>query len=175
LQALQFLEGAVIVALAGIDGSLVADEFGGTGGEGFAGRDDAVGAPIGKDLVADSIPNFDFAAAQAAKAPFVVDEGVDKGVFGGIGREMVLVVLGSEQVEAFSGFVAYDLDFIRVTAGLEGRCIGAWAGGFFGIGAVGGVFDGCHKCSRLKSSRGGGRNMRDNLSKVFGMSWLTIF
>jgi len=103
---------AVIVALAGIDGSLVADELIGAGGKGFAGSDDAVRAPVGQDLIADLIPNFDLGASQAAEAPLVIDEGVDEGALGGIGRKILLVIFGAERGEAFSGLVAYDLSLV---------------------------------------------------------------
>jgi hypothetical protein len=174
--------GTVIVALAGIDDALEADELVGGGGKGFSGSDDAVRASIGKDFVAGLLPNFDFGATQAAEGPLALYEGLDEGVLGWIGREILLVVLGREQCEAFSGFFGYDLGFVvdAVLRGVEGGCGralgGAWDGSLLCLAALRReTFDGCHKSSCLKSSRGGGSELPDYFRKVFGMKQLTIF
>jgi len=152
LQALQLLEGAVIVALAGIDCPLVAHELAGSSGKGFAGCDNAAWALLFKELVADLFPNFGFGAAHAAEAPFVLNEGFDEGVFGGIGREVLLVVFGGEVGKAFGGFLERNQG-MGADAGLEGLGAGcrlalggAGAGGFWRLAAFGrGLFGDCHE------------------------------
>jgi hypothetical protein len=162
----------VIIALAGIDGSLVAEELVGGGGKSLAGGDNASWALLGKDLVADPIPDLNLGTAQAAEAPFIVDEGVDESALGGIGREMVLVILSGEQGEAFSGLVPYDQGLVALDAAFDGR----WAGAFWSVAAVGReLFDSCHKIPRLKVSSSGNTKLQDHFSKLFGMMQLTIF
>jgi hypothetical protein len=118
------------------------------------------------------IPNFDLGASQAAEAPLVIDEGVDEGALGGIGRKILLVIFGAERGEAFSGLVAYDLSLVGVDAGFDG----GRAGAFWRLAAIGReLFDSCHKIPCLKSSRSGGTKLRDYFYKFFGMRQLTIF
>ena len=77
-----------------------------------------------------------FGAAETAKHPFGMDEDVDEGAFDGAEGLVVGVVVGSEGVEIFAGFVADDFGF-AVYAGFAGVLTG---GEFAGLGTRAGRF-----------------------------------
>ena len=72
LEAVQFFEGAVIIALAGIDNALEALGGRGAGGEGVAGIADRLRV-FGEEDVARMVPESGFDDAHAAETPFVVN------------------------------------------------------------------------------------------------------
>ncbi len=139
---LQFFEGAVIGALAGVDDPLEADESFRAGGEGIAGRAGRDFDVFRQEGIAGVLPEFGFDAAYAAEAPFVCDERVDEEALLGVGGAVLLVVLGGELGEIAGGFVEHDLvngeDAVLrgVVAGC-GLALGGWAGGILCVGAVG--------------------------------------
>jgi hypothetical protein len=151
---LQFLEGAVVAALAGTDGPLEAIESG-------------------------DVPEVGIGAAEAAKAPIVVDQGVDGETLEGVGGAEELAVLGFEYGE-IRGFGELEFGLGAVLGGVEagGRAGGmsGGAGGSFGVAA-----DGCallasgHGTSLFKGSRGGGNFLKFWISKGFGMKELDYF
>jgi len=55
------------------------------------------------------LPEDGFDAAHAAETPFVMDESVDELALSGIGRLMLLMILGGELGEILGGFVEHDL------------------------------------------------------------------
>ena len=111
LSGLQFFHGAMIVALTGIDDALEALERGAGSGEGLA-RGGGLGfGTCFQKGVDGSLPQIGFDAAQAAEAPFVVDEGIDEETLVGIGRAIEFVVFGSEFGEILGGFGEHDLLF----------------------------------------------------------------
>jgi len=131
LEALELVEGAVIVALAGIDQALEAFEGKGAGDEGVAGRAGIDGRVFLQEDVGGVVPQFGFDAPQAAQAPLVMDEGIDEEPLDGVGRAVLLVVLGGKLGEIAGGFVEHDL-MRRVDAVLEGVELGCgllWGGG----------------------------------------------
>ena len=102
MEAVQFFEAAMIGALAGIDDSLEALEFGGIGGEGIAGSAFQGDFDIFyNEGVVGAIPEVGFDAAHAAEAPFVVNQSVDEEALAGIGRVVMLMVFGGELGEVF--------------------------------------------------------------------------
>ena len=72
LLALEFFEGAVIIAFAGIDDPLEAFEGRGAGGESFAGIAGRLRV-CGEEDVSRMVPKSGFDDAHAAEAPFVVN------------------------------------------------------------------------------------------------------
>jgi len=131
LQALEILEGTLIVALGGGDAVLEA-------GEDLA----AIvveGAAEGVEIFRDGgfaglgvpVPELGFTAAETAEGPLGVDEDIDEAaLFGGVGVEAVVVACG-EGFEIGGVFVA-DGFRLGVDAGAEGVLTG---GGFTGGGA----------------------------------------
>ena len=150
----QFLMGAVIGALAGIDHPLEALKRGGGGGEGVAGGAGRGFGIVCQEGVGGVLPELGFDAAQAAKAPFVVDERVDEEALVGVGGVVVFVVFGGEIGEIFGFFVEHDLGCGEdaVLEGVEAGCGfslgGARSGRFLRIHAIrGGLFSCGHKAS----------------------------
>ena len=183
LEALEFFEGAVPGALQGIDDPLEALEGDGIGGEGVAGSAGYGGLDIfHQEGVADGLPKLGFDAARAAKAPFVVYEGVDEEALVGIGGAVVFVVFGGELGEIFGFFVEHDLvDGVdAVLEGVETRYGlargSAGTGRFLRVGAAGcALFSGWHEPLLFEGSRGGGNISGRNFDKLFGMMGLAIF
>ena len=136
LLALEFFEGAVIVALAGIDHPLEALEVAGVGDEGVGGIAGFGFRMLGKVDVGGVFPENGLDAPHTAEAPFVVNERVDEEALVGIGRAVVFVVFGSQFGEILDGFVEHDLmngdDAVLhgVVAGCGLALGGAVTGGF---------------------------------------------
>jgi hypothetical protein len=120
----EFFEGAMIVALAGIDDPLEALEVAGVGGEGVGGIAGLRFRMLAKIRIGGVFPKNGFDAAHAAEAPLVVDEGVDEEALLGIGGAVLLVVFGGEFGEIFGGFVEHDLvnGADAVLEGVEAGC-----------------------------------------------------
>ena len=100
------------------------------------------------------LPELGFDAAQAAEAPFVVNQRVDKEALIGVGGVVMFVVFGGELGEIFGFFVEHDLgggeDAVlqRVVAGRGFSCGGARSGRFLRIHAIrSGLFSCRHKAS----------------------------
>ena len=108
-EALQLFEGAVIVALAGVDRALEALEVAGVGDEGVGGIAGLRFRMLGKEGVGGVFPEDGFDTAHAAEAPFVCNERIDEETLVGIGWAMVFVVFGGEVGEIAGGFVEHDL------------------------------------------------------------------
>ena len=105
LQALELVEGIVVMALGHVDAALEAGELvaGFAEGDGEVDVEDTAGG-VGEAL----LPELGFDAAEAAEEPFGIDEGVDEhALFGGGGVESVVILVG-EGFEAAGGFVLDD-------------------------------------------------------------------
>jgi hypothetical protein len=139
LEALELIEGAVVVALGRIDAALEASEGIAAAIEGLAEGAFLVGREEGGHLVG---PELGFDLAIAAEEPFGLDQGIDeKAVLGGFGAEAVVVIEG-EGFEILGGLAGDDLG-AGVDAGFEsvetgdGLALGsAGAGGLEGVAAV---------------------------------------
>jgi hypothetical protein len=135
-EAVQFVEGAVIVALAGVDHPLEALEEVRVGGEGVGGIAGLGFRMLGEEGVGGVLPEDGFDAAHAAEAPLVCNERIDEETLVGIGGAVVFVVFGGELGEIAGGFVEHDLvngdDAVLhgVVAGCGLALSGAVTGGF---------------------------------------------
>ena len=94
---MEFFEGAVIDALAGIDDPLEALEGSRIGGEGiarsaFQGDFDI----FYYEGVVGAVPEVGLDAARAAETPFVCNQRIDQKALLGIGGAVLLVVFGGE-------------------------------------------------------------------------------
>ena len=105
---MQFLEGAVIIALARIDDPLEALEAGGAGGEDVADSGQRAEMRI-EERIGSRGPKAGFDAAQAVEAPLAVDQSVDKETLGGVGGSVLMMIFGGELGEIVGGFAARDL------------------------------------------------------------------
>ena len=138
----EFFEGAVIGALAGVDHPLEAVENGGGRGEGVAGGAGRSFGIVFQEGGGGVPPKLGFDAAQAAEAPFVVNERVDEETLFRVGRAVMFVVFGGELGEIFGFFVEHDLrgGEDAVLQGVVARCGfscgGARSGRFLRIHAV---------------------------------------
>jgi len=142
LQALDFLEGSLIVALGSGDAGLEAGKDSAFVVTECAAELEGVfveAAFAGLDI---SGPELGFGAAEAAQGPFGVGEDVDEAaLFGGIGVEAVDVV-GDERIEIGRVFVVDDFGFGEdaglgaIAAGNGFARGGAGAGGLSGIAAI---------------------------------------
>jgi len=148
-QALEFFEGAVVVAAGGIDAALEAVEGGLAAAEGLAGRAVAFGIP---GVLHFAFEDFGIDSAKTAEEPFVVDEGIDEEAFFGGGGLPTLLVFGGEGFEVGGILAADDLRF-GVNAGFGGietgdglARDGAWTGGLLRVETVRfDLLDGGHK------------------------------
>jgi hypothetical protein len=137
LQASEFLEGALIIALGGVHAVLEAGEslachIIGSASE----RQEVLIAVAGSAGLGIPVPELGFDAAEAAEGPLGVDEDVDEAaLLGGVGEEAVVVV-GGEGFEVGGIFAGDDLRG-GVDAGFDGVEAG---GGFAGGGAGSGGF-----------------------------------
>ena len=167
LRHFEFLEGAVVNAIAGIGDPLETLECAGIGGEGVAGSAGRGCVDIFYDEgVVGGLPELGFDAAHAAEAPFVVNEIVDEEALLGVGGCVQLVVFVSEFGEIFGFFVEHDLvnGEDGVLEGVEsgyGLALGsARSGRFLCIHAVSCVlFRGCHN------------NLDSRLAGVIAAGW----
>lgn len=144
----EFGEAAEVVALDGIDAALeavvdlvtVIDQA--AFGE----------VRIGKSFVVLEFPKLGLATAQAAEHPLAIDQDIDDHAALGSGRVVALAVFGEESQEVGGIFTGDDFG-LGVNAGFQGveagdglACIGARAGGFLRVQAVGFDLVGCgHK------------------------------
>ena len=134
--------GLVAEAVDAGDGGLVHE---GVAAPGFA-------ALVVGHAVEGGAPDFGFDPAVAAEEPFIMDEGIDEGAFGGSSRGVLGGEGGFESLELSSALLADD-DAVAVEARFEGvpagrglALDGAWAGGELGVAAVGrDLFFGRHK------------------------------
>ena len=164
LLALEFFEGAVIVALAGIDEPLKALKVGRAGAEGVSGIARLEFLVCGKVGFARVLPEDGFDAAHAAEAPFVVNESVDEESLGGVGRGVLCANFGIELGEVVFVFVEHDLAIgdDAVFAGVEAGC-----GVRLGYAGVGGLCRVATDGGALLSSGHGG-NLGLSLADEFG-------
>ena len=143
LEAAEFAEGGVVVALGGIDAALEA-------GENVAVffEDQAEGDV---EDVQGVFPELCLDGAEAAEEPFAIDEGIDEGTLFGGGWLEAIEVFGGELVEGRLGFTTDDqrpgvdagLQSVHRGAGLA--FIGARSGGFLRVAAIGrDLLLGCH-------------------------------
>jgi len=175
-EAIEFLEGALEVALEGIETALEA-------GEGFVaaieGATEVVGVVAVAVFVDVGVPEAGFGAAEAAENPLGMDGDVEESLLlGGIGLKLG-VEGGGEVLEIGLAFTDDDLG-LGVEAGLgvvEGgggfarRCAGA--GGFLGIAAIGFNLEfGRHRRSCLDGSRRSGGDCGARRGRVIGISGL---
>jgi hypothetical protein len=139
LEALELIEGAMVVALGRIDAALETGEGIAAAIEGQAERTFLVGREEGGQFVG---PELGFDLVVAAEEPLGLDEGIDQErLLGGGGAEAVVVIEG-EGFEILGG-LAGDDPGAGVDAGFEGVETGdglalgsAGAGGFEGVAAV---------------------------------------
>ena len=134
----EFLQSAVVILFASIDDALEALELGGYADESFGGIAALPFGVLGEVGVGGVLPENGFDAAHAAETPFVVNERIDEFTLGGIGRSVVLVILGGEFGEIFGVFVEHDLLF-----GVDAVLKGVETGFGFCLGG-GGLLCGCH-------------------------------
>jgi hypothetical protein len=147
-QAFEFMEGAFVRSLAGVDVALEAFEVSASAG---------VGAAMGVVLIRETggleffAPELSVDSGEAAELPVVADEDIDvKALFGRDGLETIEIFPG-EGFEFLARFPEDDFRF-GVDAGFQGvhrrgglADDGARAGGFLGIEAVGlDLMDGGH-------------------------------
>jgi hypothetical protein len=109
-EAVQFLERAMIIALAAVDDALEAFKGRGAFGESGAG---AGGLEFGAVLdvgLGGVVPEFGFHVAQTAQAPFVVDERVDEETLSGIDGTVLIVssAVSSARSSAVSSNMTWD-------------------------------------------------------------------
>jgi hypothetical protein len=130
LEAAEFVEAAVQVALGGIDAALDAGE-----GSDVVGEDFAVGHIVVRDLLhafALAFPGFGFDFAEAALEPGVMDDGVDEVGLGWVGRLVFGVESGGESFERCGVLASDDLGF-GIDAGLQvietGDGLALWGAG----------------------------------------------
>jgi hypothetical protein len=163
-KVLQGFEGAVVVAVGGIDGALQPNE-------GLLAESEAIGKGedviVGDVLVGGALPELGAADAVTAELPFAGDQGIDQAaLFGGGGSE-TLMVFGGKLVERGAVFagdalgtsIDTVLESIEAGSGLAGG--GARPGRFLRIAAVGGDLTECgHGISfnRRHSMRAGEKN-----------------
>jgi hypothetical protein len=114
LEALELIEGAVVVALGRIDAALETGEGIGAAIEGLAERTFLVGREEGGQFVG---PELGFDLVVTAEEPLGLDEGIDEErLLGGFGVEAVVVIEG-EGFEVFGRLAGDDLG-AGVDAGL---------------------------------------------------------
>ena len=130
-EALEFFEGAVVVAAGGIDAALEAGEGVCAAAEGLAS-----GAVLfrGPGILHFAFEDLGIDSAKAAEQPLVIDEGIDEEAFFGGGGLPTLLVFGGEGFEVGWILAADDLRF-GVNAGFGGietrdglALDGAWTG-----------------------------------------------
>ena len=179
LEALEFLEGAVVVAADRIDAALEAIEH--AVGEV---EDPAVGMLIrgvsALRILGLVFPEFRLAAAEPAQQPVAVDQGIDQQAALGRGCGETLLICGDEIFELVRIFAGDDLGF-GVNAGFQGieagrglALGGAWAGGFLGVLTIRlGLFV-CGHVSWFEGSRGQVGDGWLGICKWFGFSWMWI-
>jgi len=148
-QALEFFEGAVVVAAGGIDAALEAAEGVCAAAEGLAS-----GAVLfqGPGILHFAFEDLGIDSSKAAEQPFVIDEGIDEEAFFGGGGLPTLLVFGGEGFEVGGILAADDLRF-GVNAGFGGietgdglARDGAWTGGLLRVETVRfDLLDGGHK------------------------------
>ena len=174
IQALEFFEGAVVVAVGGIDAALEAGKLLATVVEAQAQEALRVRFPDLRFLHF-ALPELGFGLAEAAEEPLAIDEGIDQeALLGGSGLP-TLLVFGGEGLEIGGVLAANDLRF-GVNAGLDGveagdglALDGARAGGFLCVETIRfDLLNGGHKkkgtggpgerggLSCLQGSKGGG-------------------
>jgi len=122
-EAVQFLERAVIIALAAVDDALEALKGRGAFGESGAGAGCLEFGAVLEARLGGVVPEVGFDVAQTAQTPFVVDERVDEETLSGIDGTVLIVEFGGEFGEVLGGFVEHDLGF-GVDAVLEGVVAG---------------------------------------------------
>jgi len=139
-EAVEFLDGAVEIALEGIEAALEAVEGTVVAIEGAAEGGGAVAVVV---IVDEVVPDAGFGAAEAAENPLGMDGDVEEGVFDGGSREVAGGEGFGEVLEIGLAFAGDDLG-LGVEAGLgvvEGgggfARGGAGAGGFLRIAAIG--------------------------------------
>lgn len=151
IQALEFFEGAVVVAVGGIDAALEAGELLATVVEAQAHEALRVRFPDLRFLHF-ALPELGFGLAEAAEEPLAIDEGIDQEALLGGGGLPTLLVFGGEGLEIGGVLAANDLRF-GVNAGLDGveagdglALDGARAGGFLCVETIRfDLLDGGHK------------------------------
>jgi len=111
LEGFEFFAGVVVLALAGIHDALEAVEGWATGFEGVAESGFSDFRTVLYEKVVGGPPKIGFDAAQAAEAPFVVDEGIDEESFVDVGWAVEFVVFSGEFGEIFGRFAEHDLLF----------------------------------------------------------------
>ena len=144
MQAFQFAEGVMVVALGGIDAALEA-------GENVAVLlEDQAEADI--EDVHGIFPELSLDGAAAAEEPFAIDEAVDEEALDGAVGTEAAVILGGEFVEGGLVFAAdelglgIDTGFERVPGGAGLALVGARAGRFLRVEAIGvNLFLGWHR------------------------------
>jgi hypothetical protein len=141
IQVLEFFEGAVVVAVGGIDAALEAGELLATTAEGHAQEMLRVRFPDFRFLHF-AVPELGFGLAEAAEEPLAIDEGIDQEALLRGGGLPTLPVFGGEGLEFGRVLAADDLRF-GVNAGLGGveagdglALDGAWAGGVLGVETI---------------------------------------
>jgi hypothetical protein len=132
LEGLELLAGVVVLALAGIHDPLKAVEGRAAGFEGVAECGFSDFRVVLYEKVVGGPPKIGFDAAQAAEAPFVVDQGIDEETLVDVGRAVEFVVLGGEFGEIFGGFAEHYLLF-----GIYAVLQGVVAGFGFALGGDG--------------------------------------
>jgi hypothetical protein len=143
LEALKFLEGAVEVALAGIDHALETFQGGSADDEGVAGMASVPADLRGQDGLTGLLPDYGLDAAHTAKTPFVVDERIDQEALGGVGGSIVFMLFRGEFGEILRRFIEHDLGFgvDAVFQGVETRSgfarVRDGTLGFLSVGAAG--------------------------------------
>lgn len=141
-QALEFFQGAVVVAAGGIDAALEAGKLLATAGEGVA--QEALGFRFpGFQFLHFAFPEVGFGLAEAAEEPLAIDESIDQEALLRGGGLPTLLVFGGEGIEFGGVLAANDLRF-GVNAGFEGveagdslALDGSWAGGVLRVEAIG--------------------------------------
>jgi hypothetical protein len=106
---LEFPAGVVVLALAGIHDPLEPIKGWAAGFEGVAGCGFSDFRVVLYEKVVGSPPKIGFDAAQAAEAPFVVDESIHEDTFVDVGRAVEFAVFGGKCGEIFGGFAEHDL------------------------------------------------------------------
>ena len=141
-EGFELLEGELVVALGGVDAALEALELAAADVE-----DTAFGVFVGVDAAGGfhggEAPERSLGAAQSAKGPLAMDEGIDEGAALGGGSVEAVVVIGDQGFELGGIFASDDFGF-RVNAGFQGveadggfTGAGAGPGGFLRVEAIG--------------------------------------
>jgi hypothetical protein len=142
LETAEFLEGAVVVAVGGVNAALESGEGLAVGRERFAEGGGSFGVPAVHALEG-VLPELGLGETEASLEPVAGDQSVDQGALFRGGGLVAVVVFGGEGGEGCWVFAADDLG-VRVDAGLEGVHTGdgfarwgAGSGGFSSVEAVG--------------------------------------